>query len=286
MRLSAFRDGTTVQVAVLVGDRLAPLAPVDDFYADLGRWSARASEVTAGAVSAGAVPAGAVPIGDVTQVPAVPPTAKVLCVGLNYKAHADEGGRDLPTHPNIFARWASTLAADGDDVPLPAAEPGLDFEAELVAVVGTELRGVDAPTAGAGIFGYACGNDITARGYQHRTAQWALGKNPDGSGPMGPIVTADEVGELAPLAISCRLNGVEMQRSTLGHMVFAPDAILAYASGCCTLQPGDVVFTGTPAGVGFRRTPPVFMGDGDEVEVVIEGVGRIVNRIVAKGGPT
>lgn len=276
MRLTAFRDGSSNQMAVAVDDRLAPLTTVEDFYADVPRWTARAREVTEGSV----------PAATVRQVPAVPLTAKVLCVGLNYRAHAAEGGRDVPTHPNIFARWASTLAADGDAVPLPPAEPALDFEAELVAVLGGELRDAGAAEAVAAVLGYACGNDITARGYQHRTSQWGLGKNPDGSAPMGPLVTPDEVGELAPLAITCRLNGVEVQRSTLDHMVFDTGEIIAYASGCLTLRPGDVVFTGTPEGVGFRRTPPVLMGDGDEVVVTIERVGTLTNRIVAKPGAT
>lgn len=276
MRLAAFRDGSAIQMAVAVDDRLAPLTTVEAFYADVPRWTARAREVTEGSV----------PATTVRQVPAVPPTAKVLCVGLNYRAHAAEGGRDVPTHPNIFARWASTLAADGDEVPLPPAEPALDFEAELVAVLGGELRDAEAAEAVAAVLAYACGNDITARGYQHRTSQWGLGKNPDGSAPMGPLVTPDEVGELAPLTISCRLNGVEVQRSTLDHMVFDTGQILAYASGCLTLRPGDVVFTGTPEGVGFRRTPPVLMGDGDDVAVTIERIGTLTNRIVAKPGAT
>ncbi|MGH9087058.1 MAG: fumarylacetoacetate hydrolase family protein [Acidimicrobiales bacterium] len=277
MRLTAFADGSQAQMAVLgESGRLAPLATVDDFYADVERWSAKARELTDLPLR----------LSEIIQVPAVPVAAKVLCVGLNYRAHAAEGGRDVPSHPNVFARWPSTLAADGETVPLPAGEPRLDFEAELVAVVGSALRGVDERAAVGGILGYACGNDITARGYQHRTGQWGLGKNADRSAPMGPIVTADEVGDVGWQAITCHLNGAEMQRSTLDHMIFGPGEIIAYASGCLTLAPGDVVFAGTPAGVGFRRTPPVLMEAGDVVEVTIEGIGTLTNRIVAAaGGP-
>lgn len=259
-------------MAVVVGDMVTPITDVDEFYTDLARWLPRAREVMKGEV----------PLSRVEQVPAVPRGAKVLCVGLNYRAHAEEAGRDSPACPNIFARWPSTLIADGDVVPLPAGESQLDYEAELVAVVGAELRGIDRASAAAGIFGYACGNDITARGYQHRASQWALGKNADRSGPIGSIITADEVGEVGALDILCRLNGNEVQRSRLCRMIFTPEEILEYASGCLTLQPGDVVFTGTPEGVGFRRAPPVLMTDGDTVEVEIERIGVLTNRVVAR----
>lgn len=272
MRFTAFQDGSTRRMAVVLGDRLAPLGPVEDCWSDVAGWL-RAARAVAEAT---------IPAAEVHQVPAVPLTAKVLCVGLNYRAHAAEGGRDVPTHPNIFARWASTLVADGDEVPLPVGEDGLDFEAELVAVIGAELHGADRSQAAAGILAYACGDDISARGYQERTSQWALGKNADRSAPLGSIVTADDVGELADLAITSRLNGTEMQRSTLGMMVFPPDEVVSYASGALTLHPGDLVYTGTPEGVGYRRNPPVLMGDGDTIEVEIERVGLLTNRIVAR----
>lgn len=272
MKLTAFRDGAERLMAVVTGDTAEPLASVDEFYGDVTRWTDVAKSVTRGSLQ----------LEGLRQVPAVPLTAKVLCVGLNYRAHAEEGGREVPSHPNIFARWASTLVADGEPVPLPAGEPRLDFEGELVAVVGARLHGADPAAATAAILGYAAGNDITARGYQQRTPQWALGKNADRSAPMGPIVTADEVGTLSELGIACRLNGREMQRSTLGRMVFPPGEIISYASGCLTLEPGDVVFTGTPEGVGFRRNPPVFMGDGDTVEVEIERVGTLTTRITGR----
>ncbi|MGH9108487.1 MAG: fumarylacetoacetate hydrolase family protein [Acidimicrobiales bacterium] len=278
MRLTAFDDGGRARMAVVLGERVEPLSSVDEFYDDVGGWCAKVPQVSASG--------GSLELATITQVPPVPATAKVLCVGLNYEAHAAEGDRQLPSRPNIFARWASTLVADGDSVPLPVGEPKLDYEAELVVVVGAELHGADRRAAGAAVLGYACGNDITARGFQHNTTQWALGKNADRSGPMGPIVTADEVPDLTPVPIVCRLNGQEMQRSVLGKMIFKPDEILAYASGCLTLRPGDVVYTGTPEGVGFRRSPPRFMGAGDTVEVEIGHLGVLTNRIVARTEPT
>jgi 2,4-diketo-3-deoxy-L-fuconate hydrolase len=274
VRLTAYREGGEAHMAVVIGGRAEPLGPVEDFYADVAGSLGRAGQVTEGSMA----------LHDLTLAPPVPPTAKVLCVGLNYRAHAAEGGREVPSHPNIFARWASTLVADGDDVPLPSAEPGLDFEGELVVVVGSPLRGADPAAAAPAILGYACGNDITARGFQHRTPQWALGKNPDRSGPMSHLVTADELGgpdDRSRRSIVTRLNGAEMQRSSHGMMVFPPEEIMAYASGCLTLQPGDVIFTGTPEGVGIRRNPPLLMGPGDRVEVEIEGIGVLTNRIVA-----
>jgi 2,4-diketo-3-deoxy-L-fuconate hydrolase len=272
VRLTAFDEDGAAVMAVVLDDVLEPLCPVAEFYADVERWMDAAASVTSGSVARV----------DRQEVPAVPPTAKVLCVGLNYQAHAAEGGRDVPPHPNVFARWASTLVADGATIPLPVEEPRLDYEAELVAVIGAELSGADPAVAAAGILGYACGNDVTARGYQHRTSQWGLGKNADRSAPIGPLVTPDELGPLDDLAIVCRLNGTEVQRSRLGRMIFPPDEIISYASGCLTLHPGDVIYTGTPEGVGFRRDPPLFMGDGDVVEVAIEGIGSLSNRIVSR----
>lgn len=269
VRLTGFDHNGTTMMGVVIGDRVEPVSSVSDFYAD----------VEGALASARAVTGGSLRLGSLEQLPPVPATAKVLCVGLNYRAHAAEGGREVPSHPNIFARWASTLVADGAAIPLPVGEPRLDYEAELVAVIGRELHGADRATAGGGILGYACGNDVTARGYQQRTPQWALGKNADRSAPIGTIVTADEVGDLGGLEIACRLNGQEMQRSSLDRMIFPPDEIVAYVSGCLTLKPGDVVFTGTPEGVGFRRSPQVFMQDGDVVEVEIDRIGKLRNRI-------
>ena len=218
-------------------------------------------------------------IPEVQLAPAVPRTAKVLCVGLNYKAHAEEGGREVPPHPNIFARWASTLAASGDDVPLPVGERQLDYEAELAVVIGRDVSGVSEADALSSVFAFACFNDITARGFQQATPQWALGKNADGSGPIGHLVTADEIPDPQVLGIRCRVNGQEMQSSTTSLMIYSVAKTIAYASGCLTLRPGDVIATGTPEGVGFRRKPPFFMHDGDVVEVEVDGVGVLTNRI-------
>jgi 2,4-diketo-3-deoxy-L-fuconate hydrolase len=272
MRLSAFDDGGVPTMAVVLGDRLSSLAPVETVYGDLDRWRAEAATRVAGSILRTAV----------REVPAVPRTAKVLCVGLNYHAHAAEGGRTAPALPNLFARWASTLVADGAEVPLPVGEPRLDYEAELAVVIGRRVHGIDPAEALDAVFAYACFDDITARGYQNATPQWALGKNPDRSGPIGNLVTADDVGDPQALAIGCRVNGELRQSSNTSLMIHSVASIIAYASGCLTLEPGDVIATGTPEGVGFRRTPPVFLGAGDVVTVEIERLGTLTSVVVAR----
>ncbi|MFI6512523.1 fumarylacetoacetate hydrolase family protein [Streptosporangium sp. NPDC050855] len=282
MRFVGFRDGRRVRVGVLTGgDRVAPLAEVGEFYEDLPGWSARARELADSAAGVGGV-AGELALGELEAAPAVPDAARVVCVGLNYRAHAAEGGFPIPETPAIFGRWTASLAVDGTPVPVPPDEAGLDWEVELAAVVGTSLRCADEETALAGVFGYATFNDLSARRAQRLTAQWTLGKNSDHSGPIGPIVTADEVGDPADgLRLVTRVNGEVVQDGDTKDMIFSVGRVLAHLSRTMTLRPGDVVATGTPAGVGHARTPVWFLRPGDVVEVEIDRLGAVRNPIVA-----
>ncbi|MGW0591363.1 fumarylacetoacetate hydrolase family protein [Streptosporangium sp. NPDC002607] len=281
MRFVGFRDGRQVRVGVLTGtDQVVPLAEVSEFYEDLPGWTARARELTTGEPAG--EPAGALALGELSLAPAVTGSARVLCVGLNYREHATEGGFSTPETPTIFGRWTTSLAVDGTPVPVPPDEAGLDWEVELVAVVGTAMRCVDPETALAGVFGYAVFNDLSARRAQRLTAQWTLGKNSDHSGPIGPVVTADEVGDPAGgLRLVTRVNGEVVQDGDTKDMIFPVGQVLAHLSRTMTLLPGDLVATGTPSGVGHARTPAWFLRPGDVVEVEIDRLGSVRNPIVA-----
>jgi 2-keto-4-pentenoate hydratase/2-oxohepta-3-ene-1,7-dioic acid hydratase in catechol pathway len=217
---------------------------------------------------------------EVTLVPPVPGTAKVLCAALNYASHAAETGARVPDHPDLFARWAATLVPEGTPVPVPATEPGLDWEVELAVVVGAPLADVTPEQVPAGVLGYTVFNDLSARAHQRSSSQWALGKNSDNSGPVGSmIVTADSL-DAAALRLETRVNGEVMQAGTTADMIFPVPEILAWASRTVTLRPGDLVATGTPPGVGFTRTPPRYLTPGDVVEVEVEGIGAVRTPIV------
>jgi 2-keto-4-pentenoate hydratase/2-oxohepta-3-ene-1,7-dioic acid hydratase in catechol pathway len=189
----------------------------------------------------------------------------------------------VPEQPDIFARWRSTLAVDGQSIPVPPRDNNFDWEGELAVVIGKELRDVTPEAAQAGFLGYACFNDLSARKFQMASERWALGKNTDSSGPLGPwIVTADEIPNPDQLRIQTRVNGNTVQDGNTSDLIFSGAKIAAYASGAMTLKPGDLIATGTPDGIGATRKPPMFLHDGDTVEVEIEQIGRITNRIVER----
>jgi 2,4-didehydro-3-deoxy-L-rhamnonate hydrolase len=269
--LVGIRTGRRVDVAVQLGDRVTPLAEVTDFYADLDTWLATARTVAAGELATT----------DVALAPPVPPSARVICVGHNYRAHAAEGGFTPLDHPTIFGRWVASLSVDGTPVPVPASEEGLDWEGEVAAVLGRHLTDADEPEAAAAVLGYATFNDLSARRAQWLTAQWTLGKNADRSGPMGPLVTADEVGDLRDgLRLRTRVNGEVVQDGNTRDMIFTVPDLLARISRTFTLNPGDVVVTGTPEGVGYVRNPPWLLQPGDVVEVEVERLGVLRTPIV------
>jgi acylpyruvate hydrolase len=218
--------------------------------------------------------------------PAVPATAqsKILCVGVNYQEHAAEGKMAAPEFPNFFVRYLSSLVAHDEPLILPRVSTKLDFEAELVIVIGKQGRYISRENALGHVFGYTAGMDGSVRDYQKRTSQFTMGKNFDRSGALGPhIVTADEVPPGAKgLRVQSRVNGDLMQDGNTADMIFDVASIVATASEAMQLHPGDLIFTGTPSGVGFARRPPVFLKDGDVVEVAVEGIGALQNRVAAE----
>ena len=225
----------------------------------------------------------ATPLAAVELLPCVPQPGKIVCLGVNYIDHAKEGGNTVGDYPALFLRCSSSLLAHGAPLRVPSISSKLDYEAELAVVIGRRARFVTEADALAHVFGYACFNDATLRDYQRKTTQWTIGKNFDATGGFGPcLVTADELppGCLG-LHIESRLNGQVMQSASTADMVFGVARTIALLSECMTLEPGDVIVTGTPAGVGYARTPPVWMKAGDTIEVEIEGVGLLSNRVTA-----
>ncbi|CAA9364499.1 MAG: Fumarylacetoacetate hydrolase family protein [uncultured Nocardioidaceae bacterium] len=217
------------------------------------------------------------PLPDATLALPLPHPGKVICCGLNYADHVVETGRDLPSHPTLFAKYADTLIGPGEDIVLPHGLE-VDWEAELAVVVGETIRGVDVEQARAAIAGYTVANDISVRDWQRRTLQWFQGKAWDRTTPVGPVVvTPDELDPVAGLDVVCRINGEERQRASTGTLVFDSATLLAYISTFTTLRAGDLVLTGTPGGVGMGMTPPTFLASGDHVETEIPGIGTLNN---------
>jgi 2-keto-4-pentenoate hydratase/2-oxohepta-3-ene-1,7-dioic acid hydratase in catechol pathway len=208
---------------------------------------------------------------------------KIVCLGLNYRDHAAETGATIPSEPILFSKYATALVGWGSPIVLPADSKEVDYEAELVLVVGKGGRHIPASRAWEHIAGYTIGHDVSARDWQLRKEgrQWMVGKTFDTFAPLGPhLVTADEVSDPHALGIRLRLNGQTMQDGNTNQMVFRANEILAYLSHVFTLEVGDLIFTGTPAGVGMARKPPVFLKGGDVVEVEIEGLGVLWNPVV------
>ena len=223
----------------------------------------------------------ATPLADIELLPVLPRPGKIICLGVNYHDHAKEGGNTVADYPALFLRCATSLLAHGAPLRVPAASGKLDFEAELALVIGAPARHVPESQALQHVFGYACFNDATLRDYQRKTTQWTIGKNFDATGAFGPsLVTADELpAGCTGLHIESRLNGRVMQSATTSDMVFGVARTIALLSEAMTLETGDVVVMGTPAGVGYARTPPVWLKAGDVIEIEIEGVGLLSNPV-------
>jgi 2-keto-4-pentenoate hydratase/2-oxohepta-3-ene-1,7-dioic acid hydratase in catechol pathway len=208
--------------------------------------------------------------------------SKIVCVGLNYRDHAEEQGVDLPTAPLLFAKWENALIGPGEPIVIPQIVTSCDYEAELGVVIGARVRNASAENALEAVAGYICVNDVSARDLQFADGQWTRGKSPDTFCPVGPrLVPRDEVPDPQNLAIRAVLNGQTMQDSTTANMVFGVAEIIAYVTQTITLEPGDLIATGTPAGVGAFRDPKVFMKAGDEITIEIEGLGSLTNPVTA-----
>jgi acylpyruvate hydrolase len=219
--------------------------------------------------------------GAVELLPPVPNPGKTMCIGLNYRAHAIEGGNAIPDYPAVFLRCTTSLLAPGGAIPFPACSDKLDYEAELAVVIGKTARNVSVADALDHVAGYSCFNDGSVRDYQRKSTQWTMGKNFDGTGGFGPeLVTPDELPTGASgLRLVARLNGQIMQDSNTADMIFDVATLVATLSEAMTLEPGDVIATGTPSGVGYARTPPVFMRPGDVIEIEIEHIGTLTNTV-------
>ena len=213
-----------------------------------------------------------------------PNPPRILCLGVNYADHAIEGGREVPTWPESFVRGSGSVIGAYDDLVKPALSERFDYEAELAVIIGKGGRYIKASDAMDAIFGYSVMNDGSAREWQRAATQWTPGKNFEGTMPIGPeVVTTDEV-DVTNLAISSTLNGQVMQSASTADMIVSVARAVEYFSSFTTLRPGDVIATGTPGGVGFARTPPVWLLPGDTIEVTVEGIGTITNHVVAEEG--
>lgn len=273
MKLTGFNLDGVRHIGAIEGGQVRDLGRAATFYED-----------TAAALTAEATDTYA--IDSLELAPAVPETARIFCVGINYRSHAGESkdlaGIDEPKVPMVFGRWQQSLVTDGVPVPVPPNEPGLDWEVELAVVMSERVWRAEEDTALEHVLGYAAFNDLSARTKQLETPQFTLGKNADRSGPISPVVTKDEVGDISGgLRVTTEVNGEVMQEGNTRDLIHSVGRIISYITDTVTLLPGDVIATGTPGGVGAGRTPQVFLCAGDEVVVTVESVGTVSNPIVA-----
>jgi 2-keto-4-pentenoate hydratase/2-oxohepta-3-ene-1,7-dioic acid hydratase in catechol pathway len=223
------------------------------------------------------------PLAEVRLLAPVPRPGKVLCVGLNYRDHAKETGKAIPSEPVLFSKFASSVVGPGADVLVPPEAGKVDYEAELAVVIGRRASRVATADALDHVAGYTCANDVSSRSLQFLSGQWLLGKAIDTFLPLGPyLVTADEVPDPQALGIRCLVNDELVQSSTTGEMIFGVAELVSYASRTITLEPGDLLVTGTPSGVGMAADPPRFLGPGDRMRVEIDGLGQLDNTIRAR----
>jgi len=288
MRLVTFQQNGTERLGVLAGESVVDLSrAAPDLPRDLvaliraGKDAFAAAERAAKTASAEA----RIALAQVKFLPPVNQPGKIICLGLNYVDHAAEGGHAKPSYPSFFLRVASSLTAHREPIVRPPCSTQLDYEAELAVVIGRRARHLSETEALAIVAGYSCFNDGSLRDYQRKTGQWTIGKNFDDTGGFGPwMVTPDELpAGAAGLSIQSRLNGQLMQNANTRDMLFPVAETIVLLTECLTLEPGDVIVMGTPAGVGYARKPPVWMKQGDTVEIEIEGIGVLSNPIRDEG---
>ena len=284
MRFVTFRADGAVEPGVAAGGQAISLAGAG--FPDL------LSVIAGGAVARAKIqawiaapPPGAVrDLAAVTLLAPIPRPPKLICVGLNYRDHALETNMKLPETPTIFAKFPTAVVGPGEPIVLPRSSAEPDYEAEFAFVIGQGGRHIPAADWREHVFGYTMVNDVSARDFQMATSQWMIGKTFDTFAPMGPaVVTADEIEDPHHLDISLVLSGEVMQDSNTRNLVFGVPKLIAYLSSVFTLEPGDIISTGTPAGVGLARKPPRWLKPGDEVVVRVEGLGELVNPVVAEG---
>ena len=262
----SYRHAGRDRVGVVDGEHYLPLVGVERIDAATGSDQLRA---------AGVDEPGRVAASDVELLPVSWAPRKVFCVGLNYDEHIEETGRDRPTYPVLFPKYASSLVAADQPITVPPESTQVDYEGELAVVIGAPARRVRAESALDHVLGYAAANDVTMRDYQYKTHQWVQGKAWDRSTPIGPHLVAPDEVDLTRAGIRTTVDGQLVQESDLSHLIFDVPTLIATISEFTELLPGDVILTGTPGGVGFRRDPKLFLVPGTRVSVEIDGVGRI-----------
>jgi acylpyruvate hydrolase len=217
----------------------------------------------------------------------IPRPGKIICIGLNYRDHAEEANLPIPDYPAVFSKYANSVVGPGEPIVIPRVSNQVDYEGELGVVMGSRARYVSEQEALDYVAGYMAFNDVSARNFQMRTSQWTIGKTFDTFAPMGPaLVTADQIADPHHLDLRVKVSGQVLQASNTRHLIFNIPQLIAYLSQAMTLEPGDVIATGTPGGVGFARNPPRFLQPGDVVEVEIEGLGTLVNPVVGEESQT
>ncbi len=286
MRLVTFKKGAESRVGVRRDDGIVDLSiAAKTLPRDMiGLIAAGKGALAKAAAAAKRAPASALIKGRVSYLPPIPTPGKIICVGLNYSDHAAEAGLKAPDYPILFLRVPGSIVGHGQAIIRPKASKHFDYEAELIAVIGKKGRNIAKSKALDHVVGYAVGNEGSIRDFQMRSSQWTLGKNFDQTGSWGPdLVTADELPKGGKgLDIGTRINGRVLQSSITRNMIFDTQTIVSVASKVMTLEPGDIIFTGTPAGVGFVRKPPVFMKAGDTAEIEIERIGVLRNPVRAE----
>jgi len=284
MRLATIQSSTGPRGVVVQGDQYIELKSIHPTAPDSVRHLLEQGPAALQAAAEAARQPGVKKhrLADAKLLSPVPDPPKIVCLGLNYRDHAVESGAPIPKEPILFSKYATSLIGPEEAIVLPPVSQEVDYEAELVIVVGKRGRPQSAEAAGTYVAGYTVGHDVSARDWQLKKdgKQWMVGKTFDTFAPTGPVlVTADEVPDPHNLGIRLRLNGETMQDSTTRQMIFSVGATLAYLSQVFTLEPGDLIFTGTPPGVGFARKPPVYLKGGDVVEVEIDGLGVLRNPV-------
>jgi acylpyruvate hydrolase len=286
MKIVAFEGQGGPRIGVVEGDQVVDLQAVEPKVSnDLGDWLAKSNGDTKqlGEIAKRAPASARQPLAGIKYALPVARPGKIVCLGLNYLEHVKEGSQrdNIPKFPTIFMRGLTSLVPHGQPIVRPQVSETLDYEAELILVVGKRAKHLTAANATSCIAGYSCGNEGSVREFQRKTTQWDMGKNFDRTGGFGPwLVTADELPDAAKgLKIQSRLNGTVMQSDNTDNMMFPIVEMLVYITQGITLEPGDVIFTGTPSGVGHARKPPVWMKNGDTIEVEIERIGTLRNPI-------
>lgn len=285
MKLATFEKSGSESIGIVTGDgvidlsRAAPALP-RDMISLIAAWPGVEKDLRR---IAGTTPHHK--LVDIRLLAPVPRPGKILAIGLNYADHIEESGQKTPEHQVWFTKLSSAVNGPYDPIVLPKVSASVDYEAELVFVIAKRCRHVAREQAQDVVFGYCAGNDVSVRDWQFQTSQWLLGKSFDTHAPFGPwIVTPDEIGDPHALAIRCLVNGALRQDSNTKHLVFGVFDQIAHLSKVMTLEPGDIVFTGTPAGVGFAMKPPSFLKPGDVVRVEIDRIGALQARTVAEAG--